>query len=197
MPKVCEPCGFYSAENAPTACPQCGTGLKFTLLPPQGQAATAVADFGGHANTATTRARRQKESFLDSMGIDPKYIALGALILVGVVGFAVRQSQKRERLESVQAGMHISQAAKLLDTGKGTHHPRMVRLRDRFAPDDTSSGSIEHQDGGSHLVIHWENGVVTKVENRGSTGDGGMRRSRTVVTDPGAADADDDAGKKK
>ena len=21
MPKICEPCGFYSADNAPTACP--------------------------------------------------------------------------------------------------------------------------------------------------------------------------------
>ena len=200
MPKVCEPCGFYSTEDTPKACPTCGAGLRYTLLPPQGQAATRrLPEAGGYSNTATARARRHKEGFLDSMGIDPKYIGLAALILIGVVGFFVRQSQKRERLESVQPGMHISQAAKLLDTGKGTHHPRMVRLRDRFSPDDTSSGTIEHQDGGVHLVIHWENGIVTKVENRGSTG-GGMRRSRTVVTDPGDADDDDDdvdVGKKK
>jgi hypothetical protein len=190
MPKVCEPCGFYSADNAPTACPTCGKPTKFTLLPPRGEAPAPLANAAPAADAGTSRARRQKEGFLDSMGIDPKVVGVVVMVLVGVGLFAYKQYAKRERLEQVQPGMHISQAAKLIDTGKGMHHPKMVRFRDRFAPDDTSSGSIDYQDGGNHLVVHWENGVVTRVENKGSGGGGGMRRSRTTITDDGK-DGDD------
>ena len=192
MPKVCEPCGFYSAENTPTACPTCSGGLRFTLLPPQGQAAAPLANVGFGATTATARARRQKEGFLDSLGIDPKILGLIALVLVGVVGFAYRQHQKKERLEQIQPGMHISQAAKLIDTGKGMHHPKMVRFRDRFAPDDTSNGKFTYQDGGNHIVLHWKNGIVTQVENKGADGGGGMRRSATQITDDDDDDDDDE-----
>jgi hypothetical protein len=161
-----------------------------TLLPPRGEAAAPLANVEPSANAGTSRARREKEGFLDSMGIDPKIVGTIVLVLVGIAMFAFRQYQKRERLEQIQPGMHISQAAKLIDTGRGTHHPKMVRFRDRFAPDDTSSGSVDHQDGGNHLVIYWENGFVTRVENKGSDGGGGMRRTRTTVTDDG--DDDDD-----
>jgi len=192
MPKVCESCGFYSADNAPTACPTCGRPVKFTLLPPRGAAAAPLANAAPDANTGTARARRQKEGFLDSMGIDPRIVGIVVMILIGGALFAFKQYAKRERLEQIQPGMHISQAVKLIDTGRGTNHPKMVRLRDRFAPDDTSSGSIDYQDGGNHLVVHWENGIVTRVENKGADGGGGgMRRTKTTITSPGDDDDDD------
>jgi hypothetical protein len=160
-----------------------------TLLPPRGAAPAPLAA-APDPTTGTARARRQKEGFLDSLGIDPKILGIVALVIVGGAMFAYRQHQKREQLEQVRPGMHISQAAKLIDTGKGMNHPKMVRFRDRFAPDDTSSGSIDYQDGANHLVVFWENGYVTRVENKGSGDGGGMRRSRTTITDPG--DDDDD-----
>src|SRR5262245_261785 len=192
MPKVCEPCGFYSADNTPTACPTCGQPVKFTLLPPRGEAAAPLAGAGPDPGSATARARRQKEGFLSGLGIDPRVMGFVAMVLVGLAVFAVRQYQKKEQLEQVRPGMHISEAAKLIDTGKGMNHPRMVRFRDRFAPDDKSSGSIDYEDGGNHLVVYWENGIVTRVENKGTGGvGGGTRRMRTTIT----SDADDkDAG---
>jgi hypothetical protein len=186
MPKVCESCGFYSADNDPTACPTCGKPVRFTLLPPRGEAAAPLANAAPDAGTATARARRQKEGFLDGLGIDPRIVGFVVMVLIAVAVFALRQQAKKERLEQVRPGMHISEAAKLIDTGKGMNHPKMVRFRDRFAPDDTSNGSIDYQDGGNHLIVRWENGIVTSVENKGSGGPGGgTRRMQTTITNDG------------
>src|SRR5262245_4628805 len=102
MPKVCEPCGFYSAENTPAECPKCGNGLRFTLLPPRGQAAAPLANVAPDADTATARARRQKEGFFESMGIkeiNPRYLWIGFLVLISVIGGGVRYYQVSHRLE--------------------------------------------------------------------------------------------------
>ena len=187
MPKVCEPCGFYSEDNAPTACPTCGKPVKFTLLPPRGAAPAPLANAAPDPDRPSAR-RHEKTGFLTGLGIDPKVAGLIVCVLIGGALFAYRQSEKKRQLEQVQPGMHISEAAKLIDTGKGMNHPKVVRFRDRFAPDDTSSGSIDYEDGGNHIVVHWEKGIVTSVENKGSGVGGGMRRSRTTITD----DGDDD-----
>jgi len=186
MPKVCEPCGFYSVDNAPTTCPTCGKPVSFTLLPPRGVAPAPLANAAPDPNTGTARARRQKEGFLGGLGIDPRIAGIVVMVLVGGALFAARQYQKKEQLEQIQPGMHISQAAKLIDTGKGMHHPKMVRFRDQFAPDDTSSGSVDYEDGGNHLVVFWENGIVTRVENKGTGGlGGGTRQIKAKITDDG------------
>lgn len=199
MPKICEPCGFYSVENTPTACPTCSGGLRFTLLPPQGQAAAPLANVEPGLNTATARARRQKEGFLESMGIkeiNPRYLWIGFLILIGVSGFFVRQYQTRERLKEVQPGMHISEAARLIDTDddEGYYDSKMGRFRDNFTPNDRSSGSFEYEDGPHHMIIHWQNGFITRVENKGASGSGGggLRRSGTITIIDDDADDDDD-----
>src|SRR5262245_12778518 len=176
MPKICESCGFYSEDNAPTACPTCGNPVKLTLLAPRGQARVPLAE------SPRPRLRRDQTGFTDVLGIDPKLIGIGVLVLVGIGMFAFRQYEKRNRLEKVQPGMHISEAAKLMDTGRGMHHPARVRLRDRFSPDDTSSGTITYQDGGIDFLIRWENGIVVSVENKGGDS-GGMRRRLTTITE--------------
>jgi hypothetical protein len=193
MPKVCESCTFYSTDNAPTECPKCGTGLKFTLLPPRGQVAAPLTNVPVlQPETATGRARGRREGFFESMGIseiNPRYLWIGFLLLVGVIGFAVRSYQTSERLKSVQPGMHISEAAKLIDTNddEGYYNNEMVRFRDNFTPNDKSSGSFEYEDGPHHMIIHWYNGVVTRVENKGASS-GGLRRSGTITI----IDSDDD-----
>src|SRR5262245_12920476 len=192
MPKICEPCGFYSADNAPTNCPTCNGPLKFTLLPRRGQAAAPLADAAPDPARPSARNRREQTGFLEGLGISPKVVGIVAVVLVGIAGFAIRQYEKKQRLEKVRPGMHISEAAKLIDTGKGWHHPKVVRFRDRFAPDDTSTGTFTYQDGGNELVLHWENGIVTSVENNGRVASGGMRLSSTTVTDDGDDEVDED-----
>lgn len=175
MPKVCESCAFYSADNAPTACPKCGTGLKFTLLPPRGQAAEPLPDAGPglQTATATARARAKKEGFLEGLGvgeIPPRYLWAGFLLLVSLAGVGVRYYQTSQRLEQVQPGMHISQAARLIDTGEGYYNSDMVRFRDAFDQNDRSSGAFEYQEGPHHMVIRWSNGIVTRVEKKKNAG---------------------------
>jgi hypothetical protein len=186
MPKVCEPCGFYSTENTPTACPTCGSGLRFTLLPPRGQAAEPLPDAGPtlDAPTATALARRRKEGFLESLGIteiNPRYLWIGFLVIVSVSGFFARQYVAGQRLKEVRPGMHISEAARLIDTNddEGYYNSDMIRFRDNFSPNDRSSGTFEYEDGPHHMVIQWHNGILTRVENKGASG-GGLRRSGTI-----------------
>jgi len=144
--------------------------------------------------TATARARRQKEGFLESLGIseiNPRYLWMGFLLLVGICGFFARQYQTSQRLKAVQPGMHISEAARLIDTddddGEGYVDARMTRFRDNFRPDDRSSGAFEYEDGSYHMVIRWQKGIVTNVENRGASS-GGLRRAGTITI----VDSDED-----
>lgn len=185
MPKVCEPCGFYSTENTPTACPTCGGGLRFTLLAQRGVDPEPLANAGPAATTATARARSQKEGFLESMGIteiNPRYIWAGFLILVSIGGFFGRHYVTGQRLKEVRPGMHISDAARLIDTndGEGYYNSEMVRFRDSFAANDISSGAFEYEDGPHHMIIRWHNGILTHVENRGAS-KGGLGQSGTIT----------------
>ena len=187
MPKVCEPCQFYSADNTPTACPTCQATLRFTLLPPRGTTPEPLPDAGpAQLATATARARAHKEGFFESLGIseiNPRYIWIGFLIVVGIAGVFARQYQMGQRLKSVQPGMHISEAARLIDTNddEGYYDAQHVRFRDSFRPDDRSNGAFEYEDGANHMLIRWQHGIVTHIENRGSSSGGGLRRSGTIT----------------
>ena len=185
MPKICEPCRFYSTDNTPTASPTSGSGLRFTLLPPPGEAAAPLEGVES-APTTTARARTQKEGFLESLGIseiNPRYIWIGFLILLSVGGLLARQYQMGQRLKSVQPGMHISEAARLIDANDddgGYVDARMMRFRDNFGPNDRTSGAFEYEDGAYHMLIRWQNGIVTTVENKGASR-GGPRRAGTIT----------------
>jgi hypothetical protein len=175
MPKVCDSCNYYSTDSDPVACPKCGLGLRFTLLPPQGQQAAPLPNAGPSLQTATSRARRHKEGFLEGLGIteiNPRYIWAGFIILVGVVGFAVREYQTAERLEQVKPGMHISQAARIIDSGEGFYNDEGTRFRDAFDQNDRSNGAFEYQDGPHHMIIRWVNGYITSVEKKRGAGPG-------------------------
>jgi hypothetical protein len=102
---------------------------------------------------------------------DPRVFLLGGLVgLIGLIGCTF---QTRTREETIQPGMHLSQALRLLDTTNSPPQPFLDRLRDRTGPDDTSSGWVEHDDGRVRVVIHWEKGIVTRLENKGESKKGG------------------------
>ncbi|HEX4610829.1 MAG TPA: hypothetical protein VH092_21750 [Urbifossiella sp.] len=199
MPKLCEGCGFYSADNTPAKCPSCDAALKFTFLPPAGKPAAPVA--GLPTDPYGDLERRQRAARTGFFGVDwriVKAVCVG-LVTVGFMGvrFYLRQEARAERearengptsqsAGGVRPGMHISEAARLLDTGSGMHVPGTTRLRDRFSRDDDSDGTITADD----VTVTWQDGYVTSVERQNGSGGGGMRRRTTVVT----GGPDDDAG---
>jgi len=111
---------------------------------------------------------------------DPRVFVLGGL--VGLIGCTF-QSRTPQQTGGIQPGMHLSQALRLLDTTNSPQQPFLDRLRDRTGPDDTSSGWVEHDDGRVRVVIHWEKGIVTRVENKGESRGGGSNQP-TAESDP-------------
>lgn len=195
MPKLCEGCGFYSPDNAPTQCPSCDAALKFTFLPPAGKAATPLA---GVANDPyADLERKQRAARAGLFGIDWRIVkaVAAALVTVGIIGvrFWLRQEARDEREQrqtvaaaQIRPGMHISEAARLFHASSNMPGSRR-KAWDDFDPDDDSDGSMEVNDGRQDLKVTWENGFVTSVEQ--SDGSGGTRRRAT--TTPAPADEDE------
>jgi hypothetical protein len=189
MPKLCEGCGFYTADNAPSACPDCSAALKFTFLPPAGKAAAPIkglpTDPVDELNRRHRAAGGSRINWLLVKGIG------AALVTVTIAGvrFYLRQEAREEReaqqtasVERVKPGMHIAEAARLLDAG--SNMPRWRGSIDSdFDADDDSDGTMEVNDGRHDLKVTWRNGYVVSVERADGTGSSGVTRRRaTAVT---------------
>jgi len=183
MPKICEPCEFYSADNAVSVCPKCGGPVKMTMLPPRGVTPTPLKTTGNKVN----RSGGNLKLIFQIIGIViPVIVSAGFLML--------RVSQRHAQnpqVEQISLGMPISEAAKIIDTGKGMNHPDQVRFRDRFMPGDRSTGRYTLDDGKLEIVLHWKSGFVTALEQKASSG-GGMRRETTKIFHDGEDDGDDE-----
>ncbi len=184
MPKVCDPCGFYSADNATSVCPKCGGPVKMTMLPPLGERAAPLKHLTPAKGLPPTRSTFSV--VMQIMGVTIPILVGGAFLFYRVN----KRLPVQPKFDQITQGMHISQAAKLADTGKGTNHPKHVRFRDRFGPNDNSSGEYTHQGGGKDLVLRWENGKVTFVEVKPGER-GGFQRSTVRITSGGKNDIDD------
>jgi len=199
MPKLCEGCGFYSADNAPAACPDCSAALKFTFLPPAGKAAAPIK---GLATSAEDEFGRRKRAAGGS-GINWLLVkAIGAAVVtvtIAGVRFYFKQEAREEQeaqqtasVERVKPGMHISKAARLLDAASN-----MPRWHGSTGGDfdDDSDGSMEVNDGRNDVKVTWRNGYVVSVER--ADGGGGTRRrasATTVVSDEVAEGVDKPTG---
>lgn len=187
MPKLCEGCGFYTADNAPASCPDCSAALKFTFLPPAGKAAAPIKGLPTNAvDELNRRHRAAGGSRINWMLVK----AIGAAVItvtVAGVRFYLKQEARDEReaqqtasVERVRVGMHISEAARLLDAG--SNMPRWRgSTRNEFDADDDSDGSMEVNDGRNDLRVTWRNGYVVSVERA----DGGGTRTRATRTTTG------------
>jgi hypothetical protein len=196
MPKLCEGCGFYSAADAPTKCPTCDADLKFTFLAPAGKAAAPLK--GAPTDPYGDLERQQAAARRGFLGLDWRVVnaVVAALVTVGIIGvrFYLRQERRAEREEAVasaqkiKVGMHISDAARLLDAASNTPNWRGSTRHD-FDEDDDSDGSMEVNDGRTDLRITWRNGYVTAVEP--TDGSGGGTRRRVTQPPPGQTTDDD------
>lgn len=189
MPKLCEGCGFYSADNAPSECPDCSGTLKFTFLPPAGKAAAPIKGLPTNAVEELDRRKRaaggSRVNWLLVKGI------CAALFTVAVAGvrFYLKQEAREEReaqqtasVERVRPGMHISEAARLLEAGSNRSRWHGSTRHD-FDEDDDSDGTLEV----NGLKVTWRDGYVVSVE-RG--GDGGTRERATRTTTGPEVEAD-------
>ncbi|QDU24353.1 hypothetical protein [Urbifossiella limnaea] len=201
MAKLCEGCGFYTADNAPSACPDCSAALKFTFLPPAGKAAAPIAGLPTNATDELNRRHRagggSRINWLLVKGVG------AALVTITIAGvrFYFKQEAREEReaqetasVERVRPGMHISEAARLLEGG--SNMPRWHgSTRSEFDADDDSDGTMELNDGRNDVKVTWRNGYVVSVE-RAAGGGGTRQRAARTTTGPdveadGVADGPD------
>lgn len=195
MPKQCEGCGYYSAADAPTKCPSCDAPLKYTFLGPAGKAAAPLA--GAPTDPFGDLARQQSAARRGFLGVDWRIVnaAVVALVTTAVIGvrFYLRQEAREERQQAtaaarqVRVGMHISEAARLLNGASNMPNWR-GSTRHEFDADDDSDGTMTINDGRVDLTITWRDGIVTSVTPAGEAG--GTRRQVTQRTAP--ADDDDE-----
>lgn len=198
MPKLCEGCGFYTPDNAPSACPDCSAALKFTFLPPAGKAAAPLKGLPTNANDELDRRHRAAGGSRINWLLVKAIGAAIVTVTIAGVRFYFKQEAREEQeaqqtasVERIKPGMHISQAARLLDAS--SNMPRWRgSTRSDFDEDDDSDGSMEVNDGRNDLKVTWRNGYVVSVERGDGSGGTRRRTSQTTVV----PDDDDDGGEK-
>ncbi|MFO0799815.1 MAG: hypothetical protein U0804_20275 [Gemmataceae bacterium] len=187
MAKLCEGCGYYTADNSPSACPDCSATLKFTFLPPAGKAAAPIAGLPTNAADELNRRHRAAGgSRINWLLVKGVGAALVTITIAGVRFYLKQEarddqeSQQTASVERIRPGMHISQAARLLEGG--SNMPRWRgSTRSEFDADDDSDGTMELNDGRHDVKVTWRNGYVVSVERA----DGGVTRQRAARTTTG------------
>src|SRR5262249_55386892 len=117
MPKTCETCRYYSAADAETTCPACGTALRFTLLPPPdapdtSPAATAAVPRGGAPGGLGALWELLINSPIGLVGL----MVLGLAATFVIHDWATRDPGPGKEVSSrIKIGMHFSEVGRILD----------------------------------------------------------------------------------
>jgi hypothetical protein len=136
--KTCEGCGFYTDDNAPTSCPACGAGLRFTLLPPAGAEPAEAIDLppGPARRRAARRSAPPAGTGGPVAGRGVRFVGL-VVMLIGFVAAKVyvadlfRAAREEHDTEEV-----VRKAREAVDrANQAPTHPRRAR-RPRPADDD-------------------------------------------------------------
>ncbi len=191
MPRLCEPCRFHSADDALTACPECGGPVKFTLLPPTNFAPPPV-DLGRAAPPPRPPQMGLSDFFRG------KLLWVSAAVIVGLFAVAVglwlmRGDSFEQKVAKVKVGMPMTDAMLVMgDDNKPAKKKPRLHLHfgngppagdpERFGEfDDTidvwGEGWVEYEELTEAVRIEYANGKVTGVYPKKATG--GMRTRYT------------------
>ncbi len=191
MPRLCEPCRFHSADEALSACPQCGEPVKFTLLPPTNFAPPPV-ELGETAPPVRPPQMGLSDFFRG------KLLWVSAAAIVGLFAVAVglwlmRGDTFEQKVAKLKVGMPITDAMLVMgDDNKpakkrpsinitiggkpGQDDPR--RFSDFDEPVDVwGEGFVEYEEGSDAVRIEYANGKVTGVYPKKA--EGGLRKKYT------------------
>ncbi len=175
MPKLCEACKFYSADNSPTACPTCSGPLKFTLLPPAGVTPEPVADAptkptGKYGNTVEEPDVFERQVPKPLARLIPRHYwgpVGAACFAMGIVIYIARWQMADDAFAStvdqIKPGAPILQVIE-----KMGDDPEDLGI----GPNDSGELVWEYRTQG--VVVKYSNGRVTSVQKTAATG--GMRR---------------------
>lgn len=191
MPRMCEPCRFHSADDALTACPECGGPVKFTLLPPANTAPPPI-ELGEVAPSPRPAAVGVRDLFRGKL-VWVSVAAVVCLFAVVVGLWLMRGDSFGQKVAKLQVGMPMTDAMRVMgDDNKPVRKRPSVNItiggkpgRDdatRFSDFDEpvdvwGKGFVDYEDGPDAVRIEYANGKVTGVIPKKA--EGGLRKKST------------------
>lgn len=166
MAQRCQSCSFYSPDPLPEpACPECGSRLVFSLLPPAGQSPAPLPDIPESRsarlgeNPWQTRIK-SSDSFdwkLPNGSLVP-LVLLGLLIFAGYAFWSWNQRAVRlnERVSQLAVGMTVSQAFSVMGD---------------VPPDGLGgTGEIIWEGGDQAVKVRFVHGIVQDIHRQEARG---------------------------
>lgn len=186
MARLCEPCRFHTPDDAVTACATCGGPVKFTLLPPVNGDAEPVAGLPSTKAELSPPPFDLRELFRGKAKLATS-LAVAGFVAAAVTLYWTRSDSFEERAAKVRPGMSMATAMDVMGKPRKAKKKYTISFGDtgmeRFedfdrAFDVSGDGIITYEKGINAVWIHYERGLVTRVELKDAVG--GMRKRYSV-----------------
>jgi hypothetical protein len=181
MPRQCEPCRVHVADDNAVPCLRCQQPMGFTFQSP------SVPDEHAHVLPEHDDLRRRPnramlqepnpmwKAFWKKFGPIPLWVGFLTCVAFGWYFFTTNNNQFNKNVEELKPGMPVLEAMKMFgddNSGKrvgATFHfdgsGKGVTFGDKDAAlDIMKKGSVEYESGKNGVRIHFDRGVVTRVE---------------------------------
>lgn len=129
MARICSSCKHYDAGGEESQCPTCKTPLRFTLLPPPGQASAPLPDlpepsFGPGARSKASQSQQIGEMLV--WGFRHRWVwslFVGAIVGVGGV-FGLLPSNLENQYDRIKIGMSVREVREILKPIRSRRFPQ-------------------------------------------------------------------------